>query len=422
MNTKQFVEDLNKRFFNGELSSQFQEKLLQLPIGRPDVFAFVERMFGFMNSAAIPAKDMSLVLGEILGTLLARILPGAWEGRVPPITVPGRHAVVDQYIKTNPLIGSGAKTMMDIGCGFPPYTTIETASYLPDWHITGVDPSLPVYLIYDAEGNYATLDESKSTVYFQPAIPSVENWNNLLNDPTATKNRFEHLLNELIDKPTNDELPKLEINPIKKYETGNLSFVKGGIGDVAIEPKDVIRCFNVLFYFKDAFYENALQWFAEKTTEGGIVLIGGDWAASTECYYNVYQKENGRLINKEFAFSLDNICPMSIVTWYANHDDDRQTAELVKYIGIIRKDKSFMDAFYDFHDAQRIKYSICPRDEQGYYGVLNAALPPQELWAGVIKMLEELNEAGFNKKAVDVLIKAGLKARVNEVGHIAVEQ
>jgi hypothetical protein len=99
MNTNQFVEDLNNRFFNGELSSEFKDKLLHLPIDRPDVFAFVERMFGFMNTAAIPAKDMSLVLGEIMGTLLARILPGAWEGRVPPITLPGRHAVVDQYIK-----------------------------------------------------------------------------------------------------------------------------------------------------------------------------------------------------------------------------------------------------------------------------------------------------------------------------------
>lgn len=166
MNTKEFVTDLNTRFFNGELSKQFVDKLLQLPIDRPDVFAFAERMFGFMSSAGMPAKDMSVVLGEILGTLLGRILPDAWEGRVPPITLQGRHAIVDQYIKTNPWISSGNKSMLDVGCGFPPYTTLETANYFPGWSITGLDPSLPVYLIYDTEGNYATLEKTNQRYIF----------------------------------------------------------------------------------------------------------------------------------------------------------------------------------------------------------------------------------------------------------------
>ncbi|WP_273567348.1 hypothetical protein [Maribacter halichondriae] len=420
MNTKEFVEDLNSRFFNGELSLQFKEKLSHLPVDRPDVFVFVERMFGFMHSSGMPAKDVSVVHGEILGSLLARILPGAWEGRVPPITVQGRHAIIDRYIKTNPWITPGNKSMLDIGCGFPPYTTIETANYFPEWSITGVDPSLPVYLIYDAEENYATLDENKSTVYFQPAIPSIENWNALLNDSAATKNRFENLLEELLVKPTNKGYPRLEIDPIKKYETDRLSFKKGGIGQMDIGSKDVIRCFNVLFYFKDDFYENALEWFAESTNEGALVLIGANWAESTECYYNVYQKSDDHLETKEFAFSLDSICPIGIVTWYANHGDDRHKAELIKYIGMLRKDHSFMDAFYGFHDAQRNKYGICPRDDQGYYGVIDPSIQPQDLWVFTRKMLDELNDAGLNQKAVDVLNNTGLKARVNEVGHIAI--
>ena len=185
-NRTEFVKELNNSFFDGQLSQPFQEQLKQLPIDRPDVLEFVRRMFGYMSKAGVPATDMSLLLGEILGTLLARILPGAWEGRVPPITIPGRHATIDQYIKSNQWIDSENKSMLDIGCGFPPHTTLETAQNLDGWEILGVDPSLPVYLIYDAEGNYATLDETKSTVYFQPAVPSVDNWNRLLNDSTAT--------------------------------------------------------------------------------------------------------------------------------------------------------------------------------------------------------------------------------------------
>jgi SAM-dependent methyltransferase len=422
MNTREFVNDLNNRFFNGELSEPFQDKLSQLPIDRPDVFAFVERMFSLIRSNGMPAKDLSLQHAEVLGTLLARILPGAWEGRVPPITVQGRHAVIDQYIKKNNWISSAGKSMLDIGCGFPPFTTIETSNYLSDWNITGADISMPAYLIYDSEGNYATLDENKSTVYFQPAIPSLENWNKLLSNSSATKKHFENLLDELLDHSNGEGFPRLERDPIKTYETEKLSFIKGGIGQLDITPKDVIRCFNVLYYFDDNFQQNAIKWFAENINEGGILLFGGDWAASTECYYNIYKKTGNELVNKAFAFSIDCICPFGIVTWYGLHDDDRQKAELVKYISIIRKDKGFMDAFYTFHDAQRLKYKICPRDEQGYYGVVDPSIQPQDLGLSAGKMLSELNEEGFNQKAVNILNDAGLNARVNEVGHIAIEQ
>lgn len=420
MNTNAFVQDLNDRFFKGELSEPFQEKLRQLPMDRPDVYAFIERIFGFAHLNGSPAKDLSLQQATTMGTLLARILPGAWEGRVPPITLQGRHAVIDQYIKKNHWLSSPGKSMLDIGCGFPPFTTIESAQYLSDWNIIGADPSLPAYLIYDAEGNYATLDEDKSTVYFQPAVPTFENWNKLLSNSTDTKKHFENLLDELLVHSNGLEFPRLERDPIKNYETNQLSFIKGGIGQIDTKPKDVIRCFNVLYYFDHQFQDNAIQWFADNTSEGGIVLFGGDWAASTECYYHIYKKIDHQLVKKEFAFSIDCICPFGIVTWYAMHDDP-QKVELAGYIRIIRSDSSFMNAFYAFHDAQRQKYRICPRDEQGYYGMIDPSIPPQDLYTLAGTILTELMDAGFHQKAVDVLKNAGLKARVNEVGHIAVE-
>jgi len=420
MNTVEFVKHLNHRFFNDELSIQFQERLKQLPIDRPDVFAFVERIFSFIGKNGMPARDLSLLQAEILGSLLARILPGAWEGRVPPITVQGRHATIDQYIKMNPWLTSKGKSMLDIGCGFPPFTTIEAANYLSDWHVTGADPSLPAYLIYDADGNYATLDENKSTVYFQPAVPSIENWNKLLSNSKATKHHFEQLLGELLVHSNADVFPRLEINPIQSYETERLHFIKGGIGQIQIEPKDVIRCFNVLYYFDNNFQDKALQWFANHTIEGGIVITGGDWAASTECYYNVYKKVGNSLVNSEFAFSIDCVCPFGIVTWYTNYEDDRQKLELVMYLSILRKDKDFMDAFYTFHDEQRKTYNLCPRDHDGYFGDVDPSLSPLDLWTLVRKMLDELNTEGFNKLAVEVLNRGGFNARVNEVGHVAI--
>ena len=104
------------------------------------------------------------------------------------------------------------KRLLDIGCGFPPFTTIETVHCLEDWSITGADPSLPVYLVYDAWGNYASFDENKSVVYFQPASPSIETWNKLLIDSSATKKYFETLLHELLNHPAEEGFPRLELN------------------------------------------------------------------------------------------------------------------------------------------------------------------------------------------------------------------
>lgn len=423
MEVQKFVNDLNNDFFNGALSPAFTEQLLQLPIDRPDVFAMVQRMFGTMKKANFPAQDLSVMVGEVLGTLLARILPGAWEGRVPPITVPGRHKVIDEYIQKRTGNTAGSKSMLDIGCGFPPYTTLDSSKLLSDWKIIAADPSLPVYLVYDEQENYATFDADKNVIYFQPAIPTVENWNTLLSDTDATRDRFNKLLNQLLAQPHSspDGYPRLETDPIKAYETDKLTFMRGGIGQVEMDPVDCIRCFNVLYYFDDAFYQNALQWFKSKVKEGGSVLIGGNWAASSECYYYEYQKINGQLVEKEFAFGIDTLCPFGVVTWYANYDDDRQTAQLIRYLSTLRKDKPFMDEFYELNDALRAKHGMCPRDTNGYYGNVDPSIAPLELWQLVEKIINELNEAGLNHKAAEVLNRAGLKARINEVGHIAVD-
>ncbi len=424
MDILHFIEDLNSRYFDGKLSEEFKKELEKLPIDRPDVYAFVERMCRFCQMANYPGRDLSLITAQTLGSLLARILPGAWEGRVPPITIPGRHVAMDNLMKASEFGDRKDVDMLDIGCGFPPYTTLDTVKAFPDWNTTGVDPSLPVYLVFDDQGNYATLDENKKTVYFQPAMPSLENWNELLSDSKATEARFEALVEELLGSSSQDPeaLPRLEIDPIKGYETDRLKFKRGGIGQVSIEPKDIIRCFNVLFYFDNPFFDNALNWFSDNLKDNGILLIGANWSGSIESYYTVYRKEKGQLVKNEFAFSLDCIAPIAIVPWYANYDDDAQSAELMELIRIIRSDESFMRAFYEFHDADRERLNICKRDADGNYGGVPPTMEAKDIWGGAAELLKGLHDSGLNEKAAEVLRTAGLNARVNEVGHIAVSE
>ncbi len=424
MTSSEYVSHLNHTYFSGKLSAGFLQQLATLPLERKDVLSFVERSFRLMKRGGHPAEDLSSLQGGILGSLMARILPGAWEGKVPPITVAGRHVGIDDYFSKSALINGGPLRMLDIGCGFPPHTTLETAARFPEWHITAADPSLPMYLVYDGEGNYCTFDEDREPVYFQPAIPSVENWNALLADAPSTRARFRQLLDELIlagrDDYADDELPRLRIDPVHRHSTSNLHFIRGGIGEVELAPVDVIRCCNVLFYFNDQFRQDAVRWLGEQLNPGGVLLTGSNWALSTENRYTVFHKSGDGLEPKEFAFSLDNFSPVGIVTWYTNLDDDREVAQLADYLAILRRDKAFSDAFYALNDDLHARYGICPRDEAGYYSDIDHTLTPTELWTRVWEMKKELHSSALVDMAVGVLRNAGLEARVNEAGDVAV--
>ena len=89
MSTRAFVEGLNHRYFDGKLSPDVVDQISSLPVDREDARAFVERVFRFMQAGRYPAHDVSPFQAAMLGSLVARLLPGRWEGRVPRSPWPG---------------------------------------------------------------------------------------------------------------------------------------------------------------------------------------------------------------------------------------------------------------------------------------------------------------------------------------------
>jgi hypothetical protein len=82
--------------------------------------------------------------------------PGSWGGKIPPITLPGRHQKLDANATAQPFPSREIPpVLVDAGCGFAPVTTAETARHLPHWRILGVDPAFVEYVLYDADGHYA---------------------------------------------------------------------------------------------------------------------------------------------------------------------------------------------------------------------------------------------------------------------------
>jgi chemotaxis methyl-accepting protein methylase len=74
----------------------------------------------------------------------------------------------------------------------------------------------------------------------------------------------------------------------------------------------VIQCMNVLMYFDHAFRERTLVWATSLLRPGGLFICGNNWAYSTSSRYTVYQEQDGLLVPREFAFSIDNIRPVAI--------------------------------------------------------------------------------------------------------------
>ena len=175
-----------------------------------------------------------------------------------------------------------------------------------------------------------------------------------------------------------------------------------------------------MMYFDDAFRTRALDWFAGIIREGGLFLTGSTWASSTESRYFVFQKEDGHLRQREFAFSVDRVCPVAIMPWYTTMDDDRELATLTPLLQTLRSDHDFKRHMDATGDDLRAEYGICPRGSDGYYGGIDPDLSPADLWTAASEMARRMGEAGLVEAAIAVLEGAGYRAHRNEVGHIAV--
>ena len=428
MHGTQFAARVNVQYFGGRLSRAVVDRLAVLPIDREDVRRFVERMCRSMCTAGFPATDFSVLHADILAALLSRLLPGNWEGRVPPITVASRHSKLDALVAHTAEAEALPRCFIDVACGFPPLTTIDTAAALVGWQITGIDRSLPAYLVNDGDGNYAVLDRDGRATYFQPLLPTADSWAALLTDWEGSRQRFEALLARLLAERARtgggdrveSEGATLDVDPVRTYSHDRLRFLRADLAEADVPPAGVVRCCNMLMYFDRAFRDDALTRLAALVGHDGMLICGTDWVHTTEARYFTFRKRHGHLAEAEFAFSLDNVAPLGIIPWYTLHDDDLEIEMLVGMVKRLRADRRFIGEFIACSDALRAEMALLPRGPDGYYEPAISNATPAEMWHQSARHSEELSRE-FGDAAVDVLRRHGLQARLNAVGHVAVE-
>ena len=85
------VDRWNAAYFDNGLSPGVLSALTELVSAEGDAQALADRVFRLMRMAQFAPADLSLFTAWLIGFSAPRTVPSAWNGAVPPVTMPGRH-------------------------------------------------------------------------------------------------------------------------------------------------------------------------------------------------------------------------------------------------------------------------------------------------------------------------------------------
>ena len=401
---------------------------LSFPALPPDTQGFIMRMLSLMKRAEYPATAFNPALIRWLSTTIPSILPSAWGGRIPPLTLPGRHRKLDTYVAGQYRApGNDPHIFVDVGCGFPPVTTADTARELKDWQVFGVDRSFADYVLYDMDGHYACFDHKGVFQYFQ-AMMNISG-RALYADPVAARNRFNTLFEDLFPllqntNGTTSETAakdgnKLIHHHMRDFETDNLTFIRSDIMAIDLPPAKAIRCMNVLIYFTPETRKKMLLKVGALLDDDGI-LIAGTNGMGIQSRYVVYRKAADGIFPAEFAFSMDNLSHIVFMPWFTVHENDPEATLLAELTGAIRSDRDFWTDFSSRMDALLQRHDVCERRSDGFLHFYREDMPPAEYLEKNAVLWGQMESEGYLDGTVAMLEQAGYEAWKNPVGDIAV--
>ena len=414
------------------LGEQLPEQMaaaISFPALPTDVKRFISRMLILMQKADFPATDFTPTLIWQLANIIPRFLPCAWSGQVPPLTLPKRNARIDSYVvKHNWPDGLANPVFVDMGCGFPPITTTDSAAALSGWRVFGVDRSFFDYVVHEDDGNYACFNGQGAFQYFQPKMDRAGI--RIYQNPAEVRLRFERIFDDLhllLSKATDQTSETVEKNghtlihhPIRNYEAPNLTFIESEMEDAQVPPANVIRCMNTLIYFEPETRQRMLVQAGALLADSGILIVGANLMSGAGCRYAVYKRDNRSIEPTEFALSLDNLRPIGVMPWYTLHDDDPEAMLLADVIRQVRADRPFWRVFTERLDELMAHYGLFQRHSNGFLYASEDVEPATDFAQRASQLWRQVEEEGFTDGAVDALNRAGYAAWKNPVGDIAI--
>ena len=394
----------------------------------PHARQFIVRMFPLMKRAGFQITDFTPYLVRTLSTMVPSVLPFAWGGRIPPLTVANRHKELDAYVAHYCCPEKDeAPVFVDIGCGFPPVTTAETAARFKHWRVYGIDRFFAEYVLYDREGHYCCFDGQGNFQYYQPRM--TPGGRAMYQNPAATRQHFETLFgqmrlllddaDDLSSQTVHVDGSRLIRHHIRDYETGNLQFIESDAANLELPPARVIRCMNMLVYFTVQTRRKLLRQAGRMLAEEGI-LIAGTNGFTIDGRYTVYRKKDGGIVPDEFAFGMDNLRTLWLMPWFTIHADDPEAMLLARLTGAIRSDRWFWPQFSARVDELLEAHQICRRQDDGFLHFQNMETPWIVLLQKHGRIWAQIAQEGYPEGALEALSRAGYTAWKNPVGDIAV--
>lgn len=419
--------DLVEQYLGQRLPPAMDEVIV-LPQLPKDAQALIHRMLALMQRARYPVTDFNFFLIQMLATMVPGVLPCSWGGRIPPLTVPGRHRKLDVYIAAQDWPQTEMPPVfVDLGCGFPPVTTVDTAGMFPNWKVFGVDRFFADYVVYDSEGHYACFDAGGRYHYFQPRM--TPEGMAMYAEPAATRAHFETLIEELLPllpNPSGDASDTVSRNAhrlvrhqIREFETGNLAFVEADIDTLELPPAQVVRCMNVLVYFAAPVRKKMLPRVAALLGEDGL-LIAGTSGFGIDARYSVYRKVGDALVPREFAFGIENLRSLGIMPYFTVREEDNEASLLAQLMGAIRADPSYWPALSSRVDTLLAQEGISRRGPDGFLQPPPEEIPRTEIRRRMAALWRQIVKERFLKGALETLTRAGYTAWENAAGDIAI--
>jgi hypothetical protein len=413
--------------FLGERLPEKMAAAISFPALPSEVRGFITRMLDLMRKAAFPAKDFTPVLIWQLANIIPGFLPCAWGGRIPPLTLPKRNVRIDAYVLSQSWPDPLNPVFVDIGCGFPPITTVETAAALSGWHVFGIDRSFSDYVIQDSDGSYACFDISGAFQYFQPRMDLTGV--RLYQDAAEVRLRFERVLDDLrpllsggsacAGEMVEKDGHRLIRHPIRDYEAPNLTFIESELEYAKVPPAHAIRCMNTLIYFDSVTRKRMLARAGALLADGGILIEGANLMSGANFRYTVYKRRHRLLEPVEFAFGVDNLRAVNVMPWYTLHENDAGAMLLAGAIRHVRADGAFWEAFSGRLNALLEEHGLFRRDSSGFFRLMEGQHPGSDLRERAARLWRRVAAEGFTEGAVAALNRAGYAAWKNPVGDIA---
>ncbi len=389
---------------------------------------FLRRALSLMKTSEYSVNNFSPHLIRWLVTTVPNMLPAAWGGRIPPITIPGRHKKFDDYIST--VFGHAMDEphiYIDVGCGFPPLTTTETARRFGYWQVYGIDKSFATYVLYDENDHYACFDERGKFQYFQ-AMNNISG-RALYAEPESAHRHFNALFRTLHpllkhDRDGGSEVVekdkcRLILNHIRDFEMSNLTLIEMDVADVELPPAKVLRCMNLFIYFDIDKRREMLVNISRLLDDAGLLLVGSN-GLGIQSRYAVYEKSQSGLWPREFSFSLDNLGHIVFMPWLTVQDNDPEAVLLAELTGAIRKHRSFWEKFSARLDDLFRDHRICRRGSDGFLHFQTNEMPIAEYMEKNALIWNQMEVEGYVEAAIDALNHNGYEAWKNPVGDIAV--